>query len=236
MSIEKIISKIEKCLKLAESPNQHEASLALRRAQLLMEKHNIHLDDVELSKYAEHDTDVDFANKTPEFVSYLISVVNEAFGCEAIMSQVLKSTPTQEYWRNTVRFIGPDTVAKIASYTFIVLYRQLIAARNNYLQTEASVWSTRKEKIAEGDVFCMGWIHNVKSKVIKFSDPKRTEMLNKYFDQKYSDIETAKSQKRDDDLPDFLKAKAFSRGQESSKDVDLNTPVNGKETTKLTSS
>lgn len=41
MNHENILRKIQKCLALSKSANEHEASVALRQAQKLMELHNV---------------------------------------------------------------------------------------------------------------------------------------------------------------------------------------------------
>lgn len=233
MDMQKIISKIEKCLKLAESANEHEAAVAMQRAQALMQKHNIHLDDVQLADFDEIETDLDFANKVPEYISYLSAVINKAFGTQALYSTIWKHTKTQSYPRQTVNFIGPKHVAKLASYTFIILFRQLTKARNDYLVSQ-EIWMTRKEKMSMGDLYCIGWIKTVNSKVQDFADPERNKMIDKFIDKQHGQLETLKPKDRVcEDLPDFLAADAYQSGMSASADVSLNTPMEGKETAKL---
>ena len=48
MEIEKITDLVQKLLNLSKSPNEHEAALALQKAQELLEQHNLTLADLEL--------------------------------------------------------------------------------------------------------------------------------------------------------------------------------------------
>lgn len=235
MDLQKIISKIEKLLKLAESGNEYEAANAMQRAQTLMSKHNIHMDDVELAEYDEVETDLDFANKVPDYVSYLVAVVNKAFGTQALYSTIVCHTKTQSYKRRSVNFVGPKHVAKLASYTFTILFRQLTKARSEYL-SNLEIWMTRKEKISMGDLYCHGWIKTINSKVQDFANPDRDKKIDKFINKQHGELDTQKTNDRiDENLPNFLAADAYQSGMSDSKNVSLNTPMEGQETAKLES-
>tara|TARA_R110000765_G_scaffold319259_1_gene411371 strand:+ start:78 stop:791 length:714 start_codon:yes stop_codon:yes gene_type:complete len=53
--MDKIIEKIQKLLALGQSDNEHEASLAMKRANELMEKHQLSMSQIDVDKLASSD-------------------------------------------------------------------------------------------------------------------------------------------------------------------------------------
>lgn len=86
--MERIIETIQKLLALAKSPNEHEAALALAKAQTLLIKHNLSLTAVQGTKESQEELAmlneiVDFDNYEP-WQSTLLNVVATAHFCHVV--------------------------------------------------------------------------------------------------------------------------------------------------------
>lgn len=234
--LDKIIKKVEKLLNLSKSSNEHEASIALERAQKLMQSYNLTIDDVELSEYDEiYVDDIDLANKIPEFISYFVNVIEKAFSVKALYTTRLIIAKNRSYKRKIVSFIGPSQIAKLAQYTFIVLYRQMMTSRTDFLNEKTNSYTPRGTKIAMGDKFCLGWVLSVSEKVIEFANPKREKLIKTYIDKRYGELNIAKSKDRTSNLSAKDESIAYFSGKDSAIDVNLNIPMQGTESIKIES-
>lgn len=156
--------RIAKCLALAQSENTNEAQAALRHANALMQKFQLTETDVAASFVNESDTRIS-TQKTPPYIEGLSRVVANVFGCEALMSR--RGTKN-----NTMRFIGVDAKAELASYTFEVLIRHVKRDRKAYVETLTRCG--RATKIRRGDLFCLAWLHKIKTHVQSFASDDDT--------------------------------------------------------------
>lgn len=154
------LAKIKKLLNLAQSSNPSEASLALSRAQALMKKYGVNLDDVALSEVSATDARVDCL-KPPQWLSRLIDAINKAFGTSAVASHYYDGSWNK---KGAVKFIGISPNDEIAAYCFDVLYRQLLSHRKAFI---ASLHNNCKKatKTARADWYCLGWVAEVNAKI-----------------------------------------------------------------------
>jgi hypothetical protein len=163
---ESIIRKIEKCLALSKSSNEHEAAAALRQATKLMEAYNVTPEALAGAKIGETEADTDAWTRPPMWEIHLLNTIRVAFGCECILrlgnSQVKRLTK--------VVYIGVKPQAQLAAYAHAVLRRQVDKARSKYT-TELGTYYTRGEKIAKGEAFCVGYIANIKKQVTALAVP-----------------------------------------------------------------
>ncbi len=130
-----VLAKIQKLLALTGSPNEHEAKLALVKAQSLMVEHNISLDQVE-SFSAEDGGFIEegvFYNKTqtlPYEVEWVMSVVQNYFFVKVIRQSSFSDEFTKVRRKrniNVLFFGAPENIA-IAKHVFYYLcriYREL---------------------------------------------------------------------------------------------------------------
>ena len=127
MEKEDVIAKIEKLLRLAESPNEHEAALAASRAQDLMEKYQI-----EAIQLREDDGKAGLGIADHTIVSYKrIEGWKKLFFCA--LARVYECKPY--YLGKTLNVIGMETD--------IVLFREAYAFLDRVIEHHA-----KKEKIA----------------------------------------------------------------------------------------
>jgi len=161
-----IIRKIEKCLALSKSSNEHEAAAALRQATKLMEAYNITPEALAGAKVGETEANTDAWTRPPGWEMNLLNTIRVAFGCECIMR--LGNSDTKRLTK--IVYIGLKHQAQLAAYAHEVLRRQVVKARTKYTTGLGIVYS-RGEKIAKGEAFSIGYIANIKKQVTELSVP-----------------------------------------------------------------
>lgn len=176
MNRDDALQKIKKCLALASSSNPHEAAVAMRQAQKLMQQFGLSEVDVTLADVAESTA----LAKTVDLVQWeavLSSMVAQAFGCHVYTSQRRKLSQTLTYRRERVYvFVGVGAAAEVASYAYDVLSRQCAKDRRAHIATQPKTCKP-KTKTARGDAYAEGWCTGVKSKLEAFSGDERNAVL-----------------------------------------------------------
>ncbi|MFO7604656.1 MAG: DUF2786 domain-containing protein [Gammaproteobacteria bacterium] len=161
MENKKVLDKICKCLRLAESGNPHEAAMAMRQAQGLMKKYNIREDQVLAATVSETIKSVASGTNPPFWVLALSNMVADAFACQAFVAR--RSGQASRF-----HFIGMGYAPEVAGYTFSVLHRQLKRARQEYVQNLDI--DSKSEKTRRGNVFAQAWLYRAARTVAEFSD------------------------------------------------------------------
>lgn len=148
-----ILKKIRKCLALSKSANEHEAAAALAKAKAIMADHGIDEAMLAMAEIEEHAARGTGAMKPAAWESILVMAVEHALN---VMSFI--DTDASR------RFVGRGPLAEIASYSFLVLFRQLKAARKAYISTKLRRCSLAGKR-ARADVFSQGWASVVYRKI-----------------------------------------------------------------------
>lgn len=168
MDKQKVLDKIKKCLALSKSANEHEAALALKQAQVLMQEYGLNDADVALSDIGET-AGSKCASVLPAWQAGLAAVVCGCFGVRCY---------TEQKWRGALlRFYGAGNKAELADYAYNVLLRQLKTARRNYMAAALKRVRLPKNKTYRADAFCTGWVLAVRSKVDVFANGDRETAL-----------------------------------------------------------
>lgn len=183
-----ILSKIMKLFALSKSDNANEAAVALKKAKILMDAHNINLSEVSSS---ENVNEVRSRFKTKSVKSYeaaLISNIAHLFNCEWLLY-------TDS--RTSILFIGEASNASVASYVFEVMNKKLLSARKNY--TETSLKRFKKvNKTKHADMYCQGWVSGVIKPILRLAySYEVSEAVTKYMDKAFNGtITPGKSRKQ----------------------------------------
>lgn len=162
-----ILSKIKKCLRLAESGNPHEAATALLRAQEMMAKYGVEaaqLRETETSQFTVERGSVRSiatATKTKDWECYLLTKLGSVFGCDVLFKAGLSretikhlGLPSQEQFA-IYTFIGLGHDVEVCRYTAEVLLRSLKKQRTKF--TKSAIGS-RATKTRKTDSYCWGWV------------------------------------------------------------------------------
>jgi len=168
----KIISRIRKCLALAESSEPNEAAAALRQAQKMMAQHNINTADVDMSAVSESQVTAGRSARVPPvWLAALAQTVEKAFGVKMLYM-------TQRSKASRFCFFGLGASAQVAGYAFTVLRRQCEAARSAYF---ANISARHSVRIARADMYATGWVAAVEEKVVEFAQAV-PGVVNDYID------------------------------------------------------
>lgn len=189
----KVLSKIKKLMKLAESNNPNEAAAALAKAQELMAEHQVSDIDVKLSEIAEVEKRVYSYGKTlTKWETVLINTVAQAFGIEPILSIGWNSTGTR--YCSRIRFIGHENRIQTGAYVYEVLLRNISASRKQFMDKNKRFKMVNRIRMA--DAFCLGYINQVSSKVVTMAIPfNEKNMIQLFKERMYP--ETKKSEGRE---------------------------------------
>ena len=151
---ERILRRIRACLRLAGSPEPHEAAAALRQAQRWMRHYGLTREEVEIGSAT---TATGSRALTPRaWVATLIDVVASAFAVHPIYR------PTRR-GEARVEFIGRGDAATVAAYAYAVLRRQLARDRARMLHRMRRLKRTTRVRRAEA--YCEGWVSMVSERV-----------------------------------------------------------------------
>jgi len=176
----KIIDKICKCLRLSESGNPNEAALALRQATALMKKYGVSNTQVLAAEVVESAVEAGERYNPPFWALALANLVAEAFQCRNLISR--------QYGRNPeFRFIGLGYKAEVATYSYTVLYRNMLCAIDKFeASLQASTKSDEPENVHRIDVFAQAWLFRIGRTVKDFlEDHKERVIIDEYIEEKY---------------------------------------------------
>lgn len=186
MNKEKAMRRIKQCLALSESNNSHEAITALRQAHKLMAQYDVDKTDIDLAEVNFINTDFKLPKTLYSYHWMLANMIADLFGCE-----YYQSTSNN---KSVMVFVGVDIHANVASYAFDVLMMQLKQARLEYLKVKLNRVRLRKNKSARADMFCLGWVKQVKD-LVSMLAPKQTDrdVLSLAIEQKVGELAIGKS-------------------------------------------
>lgn len=148
-----LLLKIRKCLALARSANEHEAAAALAKARALMDEHGVTDAQLAMADIEEATARASRTRKPPVWENYIDHAVRRALGVISFISAGGDRT-----------FIGRGAAPEIASYAFVILFRQLKAARADYIAAHLKRCKPGRKR-QRADIFCEAWAAAVFAKV-----------------------------------------------------------------------
>ncbi|KKN34836.1 hypothetical protein LCGC14_0789770 [marine sediment metagenome] len=115
MTNDRIVDRIRKLLALGQSSNQHEAELAIQRANDLLEKHQLSMTDIEIKAVAD-EGGVQERYTVGGLKMKLIWVYDLARGCAMLFDG--ECVPDRRLWGTKFTFVGtrPDVAMAIALF------------------------------------------------------------------------------------------------------------------------
>lgn len=211
-----LLAKIRKCLALAKSSNEHEAAAALAKARALMDEHGLSMDDIALSEIGEAKAKGTATQRPPLWETALCMTVRHALGCKVIIDADLHRL-----------YIGPGPAPEIASYAFTVLFRQLKAARQEYVRQHLKRCRPGRKR-QRADVFCEAWARAVYSKVKALMPAVPVNALvDQYIAERFgNDLVTVDN--RSASTKGGRLENDYWRGHQAGREVDLSQGVGGR--------
>lgn len=155
----KLLSKIEKCLRLSKSSEPHEAAAALRQAQKMMEAHGVSEAELGAVGYGNEAVSVPIQvnKKLPIALATLVALIKKAFGVEAVVESELRVS--DHSYR--IRYFGPTDRVMLASYSQTVVHRAMEQAWKQHLADRPYLKGERGARAG----FQLGWLDAVTEQV-----------------------------------------------------------------------
>jgi hypothetical protein len=219
----KHLEKIKKCFDLAKSGNPNEAANALAMAHKLMRKYGLSDEDIRFIEMGETTSKSKVQQKPVSYVNHLICSIADSF-------KVLPMLEAYRYDGAYPKFIGRKDSAMMAAYAFDVLYRQLKIARKSYLKSLHSRM-LKQNKTIHADRYCEGWVHAVTANLSTEELPEEEKKLITDYQQHKlgpSGKAAKTTRRKGGSLSDYR------NGIDDGQQINVNQPVNGKESPKLT--
>lgn len=215
------LERIKKLLNLASSSNSNEAASALNKAQALMRKHNVDLDDVALSDIGSTNSTIQGV-RPPGWVLNLLHVIDASFGVKSLIGREVRYNSNKDF--GSIEFIGRQPNDEIASYCFDVLYKQLLRDRKRFIsRLHKNCKPITKRNRA--DWYCMGWVSEVESKADTLSaSNKDQQAINKWIEHEYGELSMYSAREA---VEDKAATNAFRHGINDGSNVNLHAGVAG---------
>lgn len=214
---EKILTKIQKCLRLSKSSEPHEAAAALRQAQAMMRQHSV--SDEELMGIEVKNvlviTPAPAMKKCPLGFAHLVSIIQTAFGVDAVMERAYVAGKP----RLAFRYFGVGGRPELAAYAHDVVWRQLWGSWNKYRKDFPELANVRGARMG----FWVGWLQRVRQQVVDFgATPEEKELVNRrklaHYDGGLSDGKQNKM---------AISGRMVAAGHQAADGFSLHRPVNG---------
>lgn len=225
----RVLTKIEKCLRLASSSNPAEAAAALRQAQKLMAKHGIVHEDLQLHRVNETVRARGNTARPPSWTVDLCRLIARAFGVRFM--DMVGSRPAcfysgRRHYEASVSFIGLDDAPSVAGYAYDVLFRQLTQDRKAFV-ADLPKRTLKSEKTRLGDLYAKGWLMAVERQVQALArSPEENQLVQRWIEKEHSDAGTIDAPPAPKfDLDDEETLLAMRAGYQSGSMVTLHRPV-----------
>lgn len=171
----KALEKIQKCLALGKSPNEHEASAAMRQAQALMRNFGISERELGTLGFASEtvQTAIQAGKKIPITLSNIVALIKHAFGVSPVYGRAVLKTDSNF----KVTYFGREDRVLLAGYAHVVVARAVEQSWQKHLKENPRA----KGVVGARAGFYAGWINAVYETVDKFAnteeDIKGAELL-----------------------------------------------------------
>lgn len=193
---DRIMRKIERCMALSHSSNAHEAGIALRQAQQLMQRYGLSEQDITLASVTDHTVTAQAGKVPPRYLNALATLVNNAFGTQAIYSATPRLSGAQMRWIGQWQFLGTDGASQVAAYAYEVLQRQLIRDRQAY-QSGLNRRIKRATRIRRGDAFAEAWVAGARESIVPVElSTSASEALEAYAERQWGELSSLTPRQR----------------------------------------
>lgn len=210
------LRKIKRCMDLSKSANEHEAAMAFKQMQALMDKYGVNAKHVMAYEVEEYSTKLGVKSRPANWVVSLHRTIGQAMDCESMIQRGSDENAHLIY-------VGVGSTPEIAGYAFEVMMRKLKADRAAFSKAELQGFRPARKAVL-ADAYCEGWVRNVYSKVRNLNPNLEVKEKIKAYKETgmdgYSDENVVKIKSRVKNGDDNAMA-ALNMGYEKSKDVDL---------------
>lgn len=168
MELDNVIRRIQKCLALGASSNEHEAAAAMRQAQKLMEAYNVSPEHVGQVVIELHRATSTACTKPPAWEYWLANGIASAFGCQTLIHRGWfdnlhnKNGSMAQY-----SFVGPRHQSLNSAWAMEMLIKQIVKGKAEH--TKALKGLSRKAIIESGNAYAQAFVLALRDKIEAFA-------------------------------------------------------------------
>jgi len=242
-NMDNIKERIQKLLALSNSPNEHEAALALQKAQELLERYDLSMEEVfSFTVDNVHEYTAFSGKRIPAWITWLASVIAEVFGIQTYTHcQYRYTVNNKRLLQSDIQFVGFEADIMIAKHCFEYIRRGI---ESGYQNKRAELKSMGLQRLPRGfkNAYALGYIEAVKEKMAQLARIQQTTQADEHVSnlpvvkqnaiQKYMqnlNLKQAKSRKL------TLSHAAYAAGLEDGARTPVSRPVSGAGPVALTS-
>jgi len=229
---DKLIDRVRKLLALSKSPNEHEAALAMEKAQYLLKEYNITLTELEVKTFVERKVEV--KGKLAKWQAHLASAVATGFDAKVYLIGT-----------RYIVFVGTKVDAEVAQYAFVYLLATVKALVSEYVKEirkpkgvhavlAAMGVEFDKKPVKNATSYAYGVVLALETKISEFARKKsetvapigsmdlitiKDRELQAFWDKKFSDAGVFSTKQQLDD-------EAFKKGHADGKDIQIHRGIN----------
>ena len=179
-NINHIKEKIKKLLSLSKSPNENEASLALNKAQELLRKHNLSIEEIYSFTVDNVQEDTVFSGKRiPSWIGWLASTIADIFEVSTFtVSHCRRNAYSTRIIQSNVQFVGFEVDIMIAKHCFEYIRRGI---ESGY-QIKKAELKSMGQRVPRGfkNSYALGYINAVEQKVKQLARCKEIIQAEEY--------------------------------------------------------
>jgi hypothetical protein len=214
---QRILDKIQKCMKLSKSSEAHEAAAAFRQAQKLMANYSV--SDAELMgheiKSEQFVSRAPCYKKIPLNYAWMTSIIQKAMGVMCVMETGYANGKP----RLCFRYFGPAGRPEMAVFAHCVIERGMWAAWNKYRVACPELANVRGARMG----FWVGWLMEISDKVMDFGFPEEEKASTELVKQKHYGNGLAPTKFN----VILLHGSMHAAGRNAGKEFDIHRPMNG---------
>ncbi|HYX35741.1 MAG TPA: DUF2786 domain-containing protein [Oligoflexus sp.] len=218
----RIMDKIRKLLALAESENEHEAAVAMERANELLLRHNLSTQDLSESTVSSHETE---GVKTEAVeTKWIIAILQKHFFVKIIVKPIYggRSDTGRRIWHKRYCYIGEPLNLEVALYTEAFLRRSYKRLWHEY---KAANQASEKSRQAYYSGLTRGIIEKLEAKRGKVQTEtglvwKGSAAIDQFVRENFGPL-----QKRSSNIRIANDGAAISAGKEAGRSLELSTAL-----------
>lgn len=232
----KMIEKVKKLLSLSDSPNEHEAILAARRAKDILDKYNLTMTEIDTPEINENVYDTG-SIQIKNWLAFLANGVAKNFNSQIYMVKGIRKTNWNRNGKNAkLVFVGSELDLEIVNYVFGYLKKTVETMTDNYLKSLPNRTNINKKTLKNS--YVLGLVSEINKKITEFAkkDDVSDEMsasgktgkeliiIKKDAIGEFLKDKNLKSKKRNTSK---VNGEAYNKGGADGKNVSINRGVYG---------
>jgi hypothetical protein len=221
MDNKSILKKVQKLLSLANSDNEHEAKLAMDRANELLVKHNLTMQQASIDLDYQEEAVDSFKRAHPEF-KFACGIVSKFFFVQPLTSVRYVGEGRYRHKEQVLNLIGTETNVHIASYVYSYLTRNFKSLFKAYRKETGCLLRDRRDYYVG---LYMGLCDQLKETRQRTEKKTGLVLVKDMGLERYMDRNYIRATSRNHRLSTSGNAHALNRGKEAGKNMRISRGI-----------